>query len=110
MSEEQYNSLMKKFNDLEVLLQKSIGEKVAGGRVGGMSLAMEVTGYTRRTIYRKVNEGMPHSGEGTKLFFDEKELRDWMMKRKSNDKPEVIKQNKKNRRRPSLIDNSFKLS
>jgi predicted DNA-binding transcriptional regulator AlpA len=46
---------------------------------GGIMLAMKITQLKKRTIYNLVNKRMiPHSKKGKKLYFDEKELREWI--------------------------------
>lgn len=46
---------------------------------GGIMLAMEITQLKKRTIYNLVNKRMiPHSKKGKRLYFDEKELREWI--------------------------------
>jgi predicted DNA-binding transcriptional regulator AlpA len=46
---------------------------------GGIMLAMKITHLKKRTIYNLVNKRMiPHSKKGKRLYFDEKELREWI--------------------------------
>lgn len=46
---------------------------------GGIMLAVKITHLKKRTIYNLVNKRMiPHSKKGKRLYFDEKELREWI--------------------------------
>jgi predicted DNA-binding transcriptional regulator AlpA len=46
---------------------------------GGVMLAMKITQLKKRTIYNLVNKRViPHSKKGKRLYFDEKELREWI--------------------------------
>jgi predicted DNA-binding transcriptional regulator AlpA len=46
---------------------------------GGIALAMKITQLKKRTIYNLVNKRViPHSKKGKRLYFDEKELREWI--------------------------------
>lgn len=63
-------------------LEEKIPSLTAAADRGGISLAEEVTGYTRNTIYRMTSEGkipfhqrMP----GGKLEFSRKELEEWIV-------------------------------
>jgi predicted DNA-binding transcriptional regulator AlpA len=91
---------------LESMLAELIKRKpMSNSRVGGIELAREVTGYSLRTIYKKIKlNAMPHSKPNGKLFFSEVELRQWMTgDRKA---PVILQQNKINKRRKSLMETS----
>lgn len=56
--------------------------------IGGISLAIEITGLARPTIYGLVSERkIPHSKRGKKLYFSRRELLEWLAngKRKTRD-------------------------
>jgi predicted DNA-binding transcriptional regulator AlpA len=45
----------------------------------GISLAIRVTGYSRKTIYNLVNKRLiPHFKKGGRLYFSEKDLLAWI--------------------------------
>ncbi|MFV0388105.1 MAG: helix-turn-helix domain-containing protein [Pyrinomonadaceae bacterium] len=47
--------------------------------LGGMKLAMEITGLSKPSIYRLVsNRSIPHSKRGKKLYFKRSELMQWI--------------------------------
>ena len=56
--------------------------------IGGIELAIEVTGLAKPTIYGLVSERkIPHSKRGKKLYFSRRELLEWLTngKRKTQD-------------------------
>jgi predicted DNA-binding transcriptional regulator AlpA len=60
----------------------------------GIELAIRITGYERKTIYNLAYKRMiPHSKRRGKLFFDEKELKEWIKqgKRQTLDELNLIK-------------------
>lgn len=60
----------------------------------GIELAIRITGYERKTLYNLVYKRMiPHSKRRGKLFFDEKELKEWIKqgKRQTLDELNLIK-------------------
>lgn len=47
--------------------------------IGGMELAVELTGLAKPTIYGLVsNRKIPHSKRGKRLYFSRKELTEWI--------------------------------
>jgi predicted DNA-binding transcriptional regulator AlpA len=47
--------------------------------IGGLDLAVAVTGYARATIYTLASRRLiPHSKRGKKLFFSRRELVEWI--------------------------------
>ena len=53
-------------------------------------LAMKITQLKKWTIYNLVNKRIiPHSKKGKRLYFDEKELREWIKSGKSMTLEEV---------------------
>ena len=56
--------------------------------IGGIELAIELTGLAKPTIYGLVSERrIPHSKRGKKLYFSRRELLEWLAlgKRKTRD-------------------------
>lgn len=56
--------------------------------IGGIELAIELTGLAKPTIYGLVSERkIPHSKRGKKLYFSRRELLEWLTtgKRKTRD-------------------------
>lgn len=63
-------------------------EKEREDEIGGIELAIELTGLAKPTIYGLVSERkIPHSKRGKKLYFSRKELLVWLTngKRKTMD-------------------------
>lgn len=63
-------------------------EKEREDEIGGIELAIELTGLAKPTIYGLVSERkIPHSKRGKKLYFSRKELKEWLTngKRKTQD-------------------------
>lgn len=63
-------------------------EKEREDEIGGIELAIEVTGLAKPTIYGLVSERkIPHSKRGKKLYFSRRELLVWLTngKRKTRD-------------------------
>lgn len=63
-------------------------EKEREDEIGGIDLAIELTGLAKPTIYGLVSERkIPHSKRGKKLYFSRKELLVWLTngKRKTRD-------------------------
>ena len=55
--------------------------------IGGIELAIEITGLAKPTIYGLVSERkIPHSKQGKRLYFSRQELTEWLKqgKRKTN--------------------------
>ncbi len=77
--------------------ENSIGEKVAeNDEIGGIDLAVELTGLAKATIYGLVSaRKIPHSKRGKKLYFSRKELTEWIEggKRKTQAEIEVEAEN-----------------
>lgn len=49
-------------------------------RIGGISLAVEVTGMAKQTLYNLVSKRMiPHFKRGGRIIFDEDKLRSWLV-------------------------------
>ncbi len=83
-----FESLTEQLNRVETLLvellrvcQKNSVAPISSYEEGngGMVLAMKITQLKKRTIYNLVNRRMiPHSKKGKRLYFDGKELREWI--------------------------------
>ena len=75
------NELQNYFEQLE--------EKEREDEIGGIELAIEITGLAKPTIYSLVSttRKIPHSKRGKKLYFSRKELLEWLTtgKRKTQD-------------------------
>lgn len=64
-------------------LQRKETDKRAKPICNTIDLAIQITGLKRKTIYNLVNLRMiPHSKRGKRLYFDEKELQDWIQEGK----------------------------
>lgn len=64
------------------------GEKEREDEIGGIELAIDLTGLAKPTIYGLVSERrIPHSKRGKKLYFSRRELLEWLTtgKRKTQD-------------------------
>ncbi len=67
--------------------KKFSDEKGKKEEIGGIDLAIEITGLAKPTIYGLVSERkIPHSKQGKRLYFSRQELTDWLKqgKRKTN--------------------------
>lgn len=80
-----FEELEKRIMNVERLLQKISqqlerqGNEIKQTPGNGLDLAMQVTGLKRKSIYNLVNERkIPHAKKGKRLYFDEKELIDWI--------------------------------
>lgn len=63
-------------------------EKEREDEIGGIELAIEVSGLAKPTIYGLVSRReIPHSKRGKKLYFSRRELKEWLTtgKRKTQD-------------------------
>ena len=68
---------------LEVLESYSSSEQVStkpeADDIGGIEVAMEVTGLSKATIYSRCSlRTLPHRKKGKKLYFSRKELEEWI--------------------------------
>ena len=73
------------------LLQNSINEiknhflsnppEIKRSELGGVTLAVEITGLSKHSIYRLACERkIPHSKKGGRLYFNKKDLLEWIQK------------------------------
>jgi excisionase family DNA binding protein len=92
-----YNPFADIFNRLDkienLLLELKQSKKEDAFKIKtGVELAERLTGYSRHTIYKMVQErAIPHSKTGNRLHFDEKELREWL----ANSKRLTIDENRR---------------
>ncbi len=74
-------------NELEAYFAER-EETAREDEIGGIELAIELTGLAKPTIYGLVSERrIPHSKRGKKLYFSRRELLEWLTngKRKTQD-------------------------
>ena len=63
----------------------SVAPTIDRTRIGGINLAVEVTGMAKQTIYNLVSKRLiPHAKRGGRIIFDEDKLRSWLVE---NDRP-----------------------
>jgi excisionase family DNA binding protein len=77
-------------------LESYFAEKPAGNEkssldeIGGVDLAIQITGLAKPTIYSLVHgRSIPHSKRGKKLYFSRQELTDWLKQGKRKTQAEV---------------------
>jgi excisionase family DNA binding protein len=68
-----------------------IGENKANNEeIGGIDLAIELTGLAKPTIYGLVHgRSIPHSKRGKKLYFSRQELTEWLKQGKRKTQAEI---------------------
>lgn len=70
-------------------------------RIGGVDLAVEVTGLAKQTIYNLAHQGkIPHYKPVGKLIFHEEELREWMLTNRRDDYPDRVSKAHQHVQRP----------
>lgn len=58
--------------------------------IGGINLAIEITGLARPTIYSLVSKrNIPHSKQGKRLYFSRQELTEWLKQGKRKTQAEI---------------------
>lgn len=68
------DALDKYFSERQVIIASPEADEI-----GGIDLAVEVTGKAKPTIYAMVsNRQIPHSKRGKQLYFSRKELTEWL--------------------------------
>jgi len=72
--------------------ENKIGENKADNEeIGGIDLAIELTGLARPTIYGLVHgRTIPHSKRGKKLYFSRRELTEWLKQGKRKTNAEIV--------------------
>lgn len=69
---------------------QTVGAKENQDEIGGISLAMEITGLAKPTIYSLCSERkIPHSKKSKFLYFSRKELTDWLTQGKRRTQAEI---------------------
>ncbi len=64
--------------------------KTESEEIGGIDLAIEITGLAKPTIYSLVSERkIPHSKQGKRLYFSRQELTDWLKQGKRKTQAEM---------------------
>jgi len=59
--------------------RESISNAASLSEIGGVELAIEITGLAKSTIYSLVSKrAIPHSKRGKRLYFSRKALLDWI--------------------------------
>jgi len=65
--------------ELECFFANKVDIGSDDGELGGIELAMEITGLAKATIYTRVSSRtIPHRKRGKKLYFSRRELTDWI--------------------------------
>ncbi|MGD9588724.1 MAG: helix-turn-helix domain-containing protein [Pyrinomonadaceae bacterium] len=77
LSKRDIQTLIRK--ELELFFADRVGVENSEDEIGGVPMAMEVTGLAKATIYAKVSaRTIPHRKQGKKLYFSRKELCGWI--------------------------------
>lgn len=64
--------------DVRALKSRTMNDKPTD-EIGGLDLAVEITGLARRTIYKLTHRrGIPHRRVGGRLYFRRSELEQWI--------------------------------
>lgn len=64
--------------DVRTLKSRALNDKPAD-EIGGLDLAVEITGLARRTIYKLTHRReIPHRRVGGRLYFRRSELEQWL--------------------------------
>lgn len=79
-------------NELErFFAEQSLQKTNEADEIGGVELAMEITGKAKPTIYDLVHKRLiPHSKQGKQLYFSRRELLDWIQSGKRKTASEVL--------------------
>ena len=65
--------------ELSTFFQNQGEQKTVIDEIGGIELAMEITGLAKATIYSRASaRTIPHRKKGKKLYFSREELTDWI--------------------------------
>ncbi len=88
--------------------------QINADEIGGIDLAIEITGLARPTIYGLVSSRkIPHSKPGKKLYFSRRELNEWIANGKRKTQAEIAIEAeiyKKNKSRVKTATNDQSLS
>ncbi|PTN09313.1 excisionase family DNA binding protein [Mangrovibacterium marinum] len=78
-----FNSLSEKLDSIESMLSNQ-------KRVFTIQEAAKFTNLAERTIYKKTSEGeIPHYKQAGKLYFDRRELEDWLLANRGFSKEDI---------------------
>ncbi len=78
--EHRFEALQNSINEIRLLFLNGPSHPKKG-EIGGVTLAVEITGLSRHSIYRLVCERkIPHSKRGGRLYFNRKDLLEWIEK------------------------------
>ncbi len=70
--------------------EQSHKQQTEADEIGGIDLAVEITGKAKPTIYGLVHSRkIPHSKRGKQLYFSRKELLDWIQSGKRKTASEI---------------------
>ncbi|MBP6002213.1 MAG: helix-turn-helix domain-containing protein [Pyrinomonadaceae bacterium] len=81
--------------ELECFFADKVHQKIDKDELGGIGLAMEVTGLAKATIYSHVSRrSIPHKKRGKFLYFSKSELIDWINggRRKTHEEINLVAQ------------------
>lgn len=78
-------------NELEKFFtEHSLIQNIEADEIGGIDMAMEVTGKAKPTIYSLVAaRKIPHSKRGKQLYFSRNELTEWLRQGKRKTQAEI---------------------
>lgn len=77
-------------SELNAFFQGRSDQKDTIDEIGGIGLAVEITGLAKATIYSRVSmRTIPHRKQGKKLYFSRKELNDWIDKGRRKTREEI---------------------
>jgi len=78
-------------NELEIFFQNHAPpNQPEQDHIGGIELAIELTGLAKPTIYSLVStRKIPHSKQGKKLYFSRRELLEWLAAGKRKTQTEI---------------------
>lgn len=66
-------------DELESFFAERLERRDDEDEIGGVDLAMEITGLAKATVYSRASmRTIPHRKQGKKLYFSRKELNDWI--------------------------------
>ncbi len=70
--------------------EKKLAENLSEDKIGGIELAMKLTGKAKPTIYALVSaRRIPHSKQGKRLYFSRRELLEWLQSGKRKTHAEI---------------------
>jgi len=76
--------------EIESFFKNNSPKKEDTDEIGGIELAMEITGKAKATIYSLcAGRKIPHSKQGKKIYFSRNELLEWIKKGKRKTEYEI---------------------